>query len=160
MARNPVFPAGGILGLVAWCCAILALAGCASKPSQTRSATVEFRLVAMEPAPGLEEARIAGLPETFYLHQEALLTDADIESARVIPIGDGSAVEVVFTADGREEFARITAAHLEQHLGMLVKGELVSAPVIKAPITVGRAIIASDFTASEAQHLADSLNRP
>jgi preprotein translocase subunit SecD len=160
MGRNPVFPAVGTLGLMAWCCATLALTGCASKPSQTPPATVEFRLAALEPAPGFVEARIAGLPKTFYLHEEALLTDADIESAQVIPMGDGAAVEVIFTAAGREEFARITEAHLEQPLGILVKGELVSAPLIRAPIKVGRAIITSDFTAREAQLLADSLNRP
>ena len=68
------------------------------------------------------------------------------------------AVSVVLTEAGREKWARVTEESVGKPIAMLVDGELVAAPTVRAPITQGRAIITGRFTPEEAQHIADGLD--
>jgi preprotein translocase subunit SecD len=98
-----------------------------------------------------------GRTETFYLHDEVLLTESDIVKASVVTLQKYPAVEVIFSEAGREKFAQITAQNINKHLGVLVNGELVCVPLIRDTVSIGKAIINGDFSEEEARRIANKL---
>jgi preprotein translocase subunit SecD len=140
------------------------LGGCSSQQEReaeasTHGATValEFRLAEMAPAEGLTEVSISDLNLKFYLHDEVVLDNSDVASAAVIeqPVGHG--VEIVLTESGKQKFARLTEQNVKKLLGMVVDSELVCAPLINAPIAVGKAIIEGRFSPEEAERIAAGI---
>jgi len=125
--------------------------------STDETVTVEFRIAEVEPALGLTEMTISGIDEKVYLHDEVLLTNADIDTAFVSMRNERPAVDVFFTDSARGEFAAITRGNMGKRMGIVVDGELVSAPVIRSPILQGRAIIMGDFTTEEAERIAEGI---
>ena len=61
------------------------------------------------------------------------------------------------TAAGAALLAAVTSDHLGERLAIVVNGSLQNAPVIRAPITGGRACIAASFTPEEARRLAAAI---
>jgi preprotein translocase subunit SecD len=132
------------------------LIGC----SESKQVTLEFRIAEDEPAPELTEMAFDPTGERFYLHDEVLVNQSDVDSA-FATMQDGSwAVELMLTAAGSQEFEELTEGNVGKRCGMVLNGKLVSAPRIMAPIRVGRAILASDFTEEKARRIAQGLSRP
>lgn len=67
-------------------------------------------------------------------------------------------VSLVFTDIGREKFAEITKRNVGQKVGIYLDGAPLMTPVVKVPITDGRAIISGGMGVKEAKQLAISLN--
>jgi preprotein translocase subunit SecD len=97
--------------------------------------------------------------ERFYLHDEVLVDQSDVESASVVDNRGHSAVELVLTSVGTKKFEKLTEGNVGKQCGMILNGQLVSAPRIMGPIRSGRAIIMSDFTEAEARRIAEGLSR-
>jgi len=118
----------------------------------------EVRLAETQPAAGLREVTIAGSGDVIYLHDEVVVTNDDISHSRVIDGNDPShfGVAVTFTAAGAEKMQRATAAHLGSPVAILIDGDVVAAPRIRAPIE-GSAVITGNFTRAEAQRIADGM---
>jgi len=133
------------------------LLACTSTPQQPEKATLEIRLTESEPGEGLTEVVFETSGETFYLHPEVVLTNEDIASASVTRWEDRPAVDLTLTEAGKEKFAEFTGANIGKRAAMLVNGKLVTAPIIRAPILEGRALINGDFTEQEAKRIADGL---
>jgi SecD/SecF fusion protein len=123
----------------------------------TRGVVVEFRLAQTEPGVGLVEFVLPVSEETFYLRSEVAIGNADVASASVIQHGQRPAVELLLTQEGAARFAEFTKANLKRRVGIVVDGKLVSAPVINAPITGGRALVIGDFGEEEALRIARGL---
>ncbi len=133
---------------------LLALLGCAKAPEQV---TIEFRLAETEPAEGLTEMIFHRTEETFYLHDEVLISNADIASASATMWEQRPVVDLRFTEAGTQKLAKLTTENVKKRVGMLVDGTLASAPVINAPILEGRAIIDGDFSEKEARRIAAGI---
>ncbi len=118
---------------------------------------IEFRLAETEPTAGLAEFVLPGTGETFYLHNEVAIGNADVASAAVIQNGRGPVVELMLTQEGAARLAEFTEANLKKRVGIVVDGKLASAPLIQAPITGGRAILQGDFSEDEALRIAQAL---
>lgn len=117
----------------------------------------EVRLAQTQPAEGLQEARIAGSADVLYLHQEPIVTNADIAQARAIALPDGRFdVAVTFNAAGAEKMRKATSGHLGQPLAILIDGDLVAAPTVRSPIDA-EARITGGFTKAEAERLATGM---
>jgi preprotein translocase subunit SecD len=138
------------------CLAVLASARCQKAPVQVG---IEFRLAEAEPASGLTEMTFALTGETFYVHDEAVLSNKHVESAAVSSWQGRDVVEILLTDAGSERLARFTRANVGRRIAMLVDDVLISAPVIRAPITGGRAIIDGRFSNEEAQRVAQGMMR-
>ena len=127
--------------------------------SETKTVTLEFRIAEDESAPGLTEMVFRPTGEIFYLHNEVFVNESHVDSAFVVMQSGHPAVELLLTAEGTSKFEELTTNNVGKKCGMVLNEELVSAPIIKAPIKVGRAIIAGNFTEAEAQHLARVLSQ-
>ena len=120
---------------------------------------LEFRIAEDEPAPGLTEMIFTPTGESFFLHNEVLLNETDIDSAFVIIQNERPAIQLVLKTEGSRKFEELTENNVGKRCGMILNGELVSAPRIKAPIRVGLAIISGIFTKDEAKNIAEKLSQ-
>lgn len=131
----------------------LVLVGC----SGPRAGTLEFRIAEDEPGEGLEAMVHQESGKTFYLRPEVLIDEADIAAVKTISQNEGLSIDLRFTGAGRDKFLRLTEANVGKRCGMIVHGRLLSAPVIRAPIAEGRALIQGNFTLEEAQEIVSKL---
>ena len=143
--------------------AVLSLLSPYAAVGQTPSPVVtafEMRLAEKAPAPGLVEAAVPDSPEKVYLHREAIVTNADVVRATVVP-GITSVnfnVAVTFSDAGAAKMAKATAAHLNKPVAILINGRVVAAPVVRAQIA-NEAVISGDFDRTQATAIAAGLNR-
>ncbi len=140
-----------------------ALAGCGGPaPRGTVDPNVlQFRAVADEAGEGTEPVTVreGGNKEVLHLRKEALLTAADVRSARA---GTASrrgeaTVRLTFTEEGKRKFSEATKLSVGRRLAIIVEGRVLSAPTVQHPIE-GDAVIAGDFTGAEARALAARIN--
>lgn len=69
-------------------------------------------------------------------------------------------IRLNFTSEGTKRFGTVTEANIGNMLGIVLDGQLQSAPRIQGAITGGTAQITGQFTPLEAQNLANVLNNP
>ncbi|MFC1476867.1 hypothetical protein ACFL6L_00195 [candidate division KSB1 bacterium] len=131
---------------------VMLLIACSEAPPEHVS--LEFRAASPEPAEGLAEMKTEGSNEVFYLHNEVLLSNADVESARVTQGQYGPQIELVLTAAGGTKFAEATKNNIDKNIGMVIDGKLMSAPLVRREITDGRAIVIGKWTEKEADRIA------
>ena len=126
--------------------------------SDNKKVTLEFRIAEDKPAAELTEILFEPTGESFYLHNEVLLNQYDVESASVVNQLGQPSVELILTSEGAKKFAFSTAQNIGKRCGMMLNGKLLSAPTIRDTISGGRAVISSIFTESEAEAIAKGLN--
>lgn len=122
---------------------------------QGRPAQLEIRLAEASFTPGTQEAVIAGSGQPIYLYPTALATGADVTSARVIDVGGSPTVAVTFGTLASSRMSSGTAAHLGRPVAIIIDGQVVSAPTVRAPIS--DSAVLSGLTAMTAQSLATRL---
>jgi hypothetical protein len=118
----------------------------------------EVRLAEERPAAGLREARVSGSDRVIYLHEEVVVTNADIEQCALVPDKDRPRfdVGVRFNAAGAEKMQKATAAHMGQLMAVLIDGEVVMAPVIRSVITTS-AVISGNYSQAEAERIVNGI---
>ena len=117
----------------------------------------EVRLAEAQPVAGLIVARVANSEDVIYLHPEMIVTNDDIAQSWVLqdaPNRFGVSVELL--EPGAQRMRQATAAHLGRPVAILIDGEVVAAPVVRAPIS-DSAVISGDFTRAEAERIADGI---
>jgi TonB family protein len=117
---------------------------------------LEIRLAETAPAAGLREAAVPGSDQRVYLHQATLATDADVTGASVINMGAQFGVGVRFSDAASARMLNETKAHLGKPLAIVLDGDVIAAPTLRAPIG-DSAVISGTFTAVSAQELATKL---
>jgi preprotein translocase subunit SecD len=99
-----------------------------------------------------------GSESTVYISGDVVLSNTDVASARVVSRPSGPQISIVFTKLGAERFASATENNLMKPLGILVDGQLISAPIVRETITGGKATISGQFTEQEAKRIADGID--
>ena len=118
----------------------------------------EVRLAEDQPSPGLREARIAGSDRVVYVHQEIVISNEDIAQSRVIQ-GDRPAsyhIAMGFNATGAQKMRQATVSHIGRPVAILIDGDVVMAPVLRAPISTS-AVISGDYTQAEAERIVNGI---
>jgi preprotein translocase subunit SecD len=105
------------------------------------------------------EARIAESNQT-------ILLNSDIQTARVVELHDRSTdgrtsrttvgIELTFTPEGAEKMREATRLHVGEHLQLLIDGEVVMAPLIRAPIS-SSAVLTGNYTHDQARRIIEGL---
>ncbi len=136
--------------LMAMLCLVL-LVGCSEQ------VTMEFRLADDNPGEQLTGMALAGGEETFSLEGDVLFSHDDVTQALVLGQGTHPFIELTFSEEASARFAQVTEENVGRRVGMIIDGELLSAPIIRAPITQGKAIIEGYFSWEEAERIAAGL---
>jgi hypothetical protein len=118
----------------------------------------EVRLAERDPAPGLKEAKIAGSGDSVYLHDEVIVTNADIAQAKIIPQAGGSDfwIGVTLKPAGAEKMHKATESHIGRPIAILIDGEVVTAPTVR-DATAESAIINGHMTKEEAEKIVAGM---
>lgn len=125
--------------------------------SENEKVTLEFRIAEDGPAVDLAEMVFEPTGDIFYLHNEVLVNQHDVESAAVVIQQERPAVELILTTEGAKKFKELTAQNVGKRCAMVLNGKLLSAPIIRDTISGGRAIITGIFTKTEAETIANNL---
>jgi len=137
--------------------ALAALGASLAMAADPPRAKVEFRRAETKAAEGLTEATIAGTDTKIYLHKEVELTNKDIAGASVEDDKDrGVSVRITLTKEGAQKAAKLSEAHLDKPLAILVDGKVVSAVTVRAKFG-GNVAISGNFTKADAEKLAKSI---
>jgi hypothetical protein len=119
----------------------------------------EVRLAEDKPGPGLREAKVSGSDQLVYLHDEVIVTNRDIESARVIQTSGSSQYEVSieFNAAGAEKMRAATRNNIGKRMAILLDGQVVMVPVLRSPISAA-AMITGNYTRAQAERIVKGIS--
>jgi hypothetical protein len=119
----------------------------------------EVRLAEDRPAPGLREAKDSDSNQLVYLHDDVIVTNRDIEAARVIQTGGSSqyGVSIEFNAAGAEKMRAATRNHIGKRMAILLDGQVVIAPVLRSPIGAA-AVITGNYTRAQAERIVKGIS--
>lgn len=93
--------------------------------------------------------------ETVY---HTVMTGSDLKEAHVSTDRTRQpAVSFTLSSEGAQIFADYTNTHTNQYLGIVLDKSVISAPIVRNPITDGQGIIEGKFSAQEANQLAIQL---
>jgi hypothetical protein len=122
--------------------------------------TLEFRPASEMPGPGLTEMTLSGSEKSFFVSDEVVLSNADVESAQAAMGPFQPHVEITFTKEGAERFATVTENNLNKPLAIIVSGRLIAAPIVMDKIVGGKAEIQGTFSEEEARRMARGITGP
>ena len=96
---------------------------------------------------------------TFCLSRQVIASEGDIQSAE---LGAGSKTHPAAAVTSKEKAAKrmleITSRNIGNRMGALIKGRLVTVPMIVAPVS-GCLTVVEHLTAQEADDLVRALNK-
>jgi preprotein translocase subunit SecD len=118
----------------------------------------EVKLAEEKPAAGLREAKVSGTDSTVYLHAEAIVTNSDISRAYIIQVDHSSQynVGVEFNRSGTQKIGAATAKHIGKPVAILLDGQVVMTPTVRAPIG-DSAVISDDLSKAEAEKIVKGI---
>jgi HEAT repeat protein len=121
-------------------------------------ARVEFRLAEPNPAEGLMEVVLKDTEERIYVHERIHLSNEDIIGVEAGWSIDVGALVVTLTEAGGEKLASVTRANVGRLFCMLLDGEALVAPTIRAPIGKEDLILTGWwYSEKEARRVADAI---
>lgn len=98
--------------------------------------------------------------EFLSLEPVVLFTEADVKSAELIVDGYGNpSINVTLKDLAAQKYARITTDNIGRRIGIVVNGELLTAPQIREVVSTGLIVIKGSLTMVEAETITRSLSR-
>jgi len=137
-----------------------ALTAAGLSADQTVKHTFDVRLASYQKVEGWEKVPGPGpLNTPVWISPEFALTNRDVVRAYVDRSPDGKpCVGILFNEEGALKQARLTKSHIGELLAIILDGRVISAPMIAAEITGGRAMIFGNFTEEEVGSIAKGLS--
>lgn len=121
------------LPLASWACAPPGQDPVSSSVWERVPVSIELRLAAEEPAPGLTAAVVYGEGDTVYLHPTAELSNEEITHATSVVRPQRLVLSLWLTEEGMNRFAAVKASHGGKHLAVVINSVVVGPPPIIAP---------------------------
>ncbi len=98
--------------------------------------------------------------EMLYVSKQILLDQSDLKDTRVDTNRFGRPeIAITFSDKGRKHFAEVTRQNIDKRLAIVIYGRVYSAPVIRAEIPGGKAVVTGDFSRQEAESLSQKINQ-
>lgn len=121
-----------------------------------KTAQLDFRL--REASPSSEVATSAASQFGFTIQTGLTGKDLTRSSVQFEQNTGKPVVALEFSSEGAKKFEDVTRNNVNKQVAIVLDNQIISAPVVEAPITGGRAIIQGNFTADEAKELSIALN--
>jgi len=118
---------------------------------------LELRLADRTPGPGLQQAATSS-GETIWIAHSAIVTHKDVVGARMIEQNGRFNIGLEFTSEAAERVAMATKNHVGKAIAIVLDRQIISAPVLEAPIS-DSAMISGSFTKQEVQDLLVPFQR-
>lgn len=135
----------------------LLLPHCKSNQESVKQAKLEFRAAQKDSVVNFIRMRISKTGDVLYVHPSTDLDQSSLTDAQAENMGEQYVVRLTFNQDGQNKLNELTVQNIGKHVGILIDGVLVSAPLVRAPLTDGVALIVGGFSEQEAENLAARL---
>jgi preprotein translocase subunit SecD len=123
------------------------------------AATLAFHLLAPIGSPDALRLPLRGSGTTVPVHREVLLSLADLDAVKVLPVTAAHAnLGFQLTAAATETYRDLTATHIGRQLAVVVNGELVMIPFILSENATGQGFI-RNITEGEARSIASRVGK-
>jgi preprotein translocase subunit SecD len=136
-----------------------------SSASSRDPVTIQMRLVQDTPSSDSSEmivvqgAESPAHNEVLNVQDAVLIDQTAVKTAKLQKDSlDRPQITIVFTDDGRERFAEVTRENIGKRLGIVIGGQLYSAPTIMSEISGGKVNISGSFSEMEARDLVKRIN--
>ena len=117
----------------------------------------EVRLAEDMPATGLREVKVSGSERSIYLHDEVVVSNSDIAAARLVQGSPAHySVGIEFNVSGAEKIRAATGGHIGKPVAILLDGQVVMAPVVRASLGAS-AVITGNFTKAQAERIVEGI---
>ncbi len=114
----------------------------------------KMKLVKLNPATGQTNV------EMLYVSKQILLDQTDLKDTRVDTNRFGfPEIAITFSNKGGKHFAEVTRQNIDKRLAIIIDGQVYSAPVIRAEIPGGTAVVTGNFSREEAENLSHKINQ-
>ena len=133
--------------------------GCATTGKAKKEVQVEFRLAYNQPKQGATLMVVPGIEKKVYVDPYPVLTRMDVASATVVEDPVGVGLEFIFTPVGSARLYEVTSKNVGNRLALFINGKLVAAPIIREPITAGRAVMFGKLDRKELERIAKALSQ-
>ena len=137
---------------------VLLLSGYITMPTTSQAVTLEFRPGSQSLMKGLTEMTVVGTDQKVYISQDVVVSNNDIASAEIMEGFVSPQILIVFTRPGAEKFSQATENNIGKPLGIVIDGQLFSAPIVRQTISSPRMIISGRFTQEEALRIVNGIN--
>ena len=117
----------------------------------------ELRLVVPDSMKGAVEKSFGD--EKLLVEATAAFVSSDITDAFAAFSNESWTVMVIFTEDAAKRFAEYSGKHVNSRLAILSRGKVLSAPVLREPISGGVVAISGSFTEDAARHLMTAIEK-
>jgi beta-lactamase regulating signal transducer with metallopeptidase domain len=122
----------------------------------------ELRSVVEQRTPGaqiFDFKKTSEGPKQLFVSRSVLLNNTHFAAATMVHdrISGRPEIDLRLTAQGRALFSEITRDHVGRQIAILIDKAIVSAPVVREPITGGTFRISGEFTREEAADLVKKL---
>lgn len=133
------------------------LGGSTAAPTGSATPTVEPTAQPAVTPTDEATAQPSPTPQPKVYHTVMTGTALKSVSVQADPLGSGYQIAFVLTDQGAKAFGDFTSQHVGEYLGIALDKTLISAPVVREPITDGHGVISGNFTYESANDLAIQL---
>ncbi|CAN5523209.1 hypothetical protein BH09VER1_BH09VER1_50460 [soil metagenome] len=124
--------------------------------------TVRFSAVCEDGYPDSKEmvmkGRSAGATTKLTVLNEPIITEKDIQKAKVVPEAGKFNIVITLKPTGQTKLNEGVADLLNKQLAIIVNDELVSAPILRSVKFASMVQISGDFTEAQATKIAEDLS--
>ena len=132
-----------------------------TKLQPTPKSKIEVRLAEFESRPGLLSTTMTvtePVEKPIYLHEPALIDNADIENVAAIVDESGHpALLIKFVKNAHDRIKSATEAHMNRPMAIVIDGKVRSAPVLQSRFAES-AQVTGAFTEEEVERIARDFN--
>lgn len=151
-----------ILATLALFLALTGGARAAADSADLPPTTVRFSAVCEDGYPDSKpmkmKGRSADTTETLSVLNDPIITEKDIQKAKVVPEGGKFNIVITLKPTGQTKLNDGVADLLNKQLAIIVNDELVSAPVLRSVKFASMVQISGDFTEAQATKIAEDLS--
>ena len=130
---------------------------CSGEQVKIEKVTVEFKAAQKEANDSLIAMSDMRSGDTLYVANNSIITNKDIEFASVDDQDGHTVIELQMNNTGTKKLADYTENHIGSRVAIILDGELILAPTIRAPLTDGKAMITGNFTKKEAEKITRGI---
>ncbi|MFL9880906.1 hypothetical protein PQR63_21080 [Herbaspirillum rhizosphaerae] len=135
------------------------LTACATGYSQSQSARFEIHAASLTESPDWQKANLLDDPgTTVYVAPEVLLDNSDVALANAKKdLGGQVLIIIQMTPAGTIRLGSASRVLLRQRMAVMINGEVLTAPVVSAPLSGNRFAITGFKSFEEAQQVAEGI---
>jgi preprotein translocase subunit SecD len=130
---------------------------CTEQNVAVEKVTVEFRTAFTEADSMTTPMFDQRSGDTLYIDPKVIISNADVDYASVTEQNKKPVIQLQMNEQGTQKLADFTQSHIGTQIAVILDGEIMMTPTIRAALTDGKAIITGNFSKKEAEKIVRGI---